>query len=90
MKERDPFLLERYKYILSQKQKLNDVTFKIVAVFQAGVALIGSGQFAIIAAFADKKISSQIAWVGSVMLVVMSGMLSVFSLSLLAGGVGGG
>lgn len=31
----DPFLLERYKYVLEQKRALNSTTFKIATIYQA-------------------------------------------------------
>lgn len=42
------FLLERYKYILKQKQDLNERTFKISAVYQATIVLVCSAQYKIL------------------------------------------
>jgi hypothetical protein len=84
---RDIFLLERYKYVLSQKQSLNAATLQIMTIYQAGLVLVVSGQFAIVAAV-PTKLDRDIARVGSFVLLGFVSALSIFALVLLGTGIG--
>ena len=84
----DVFLLERYKYVLSQKQGLNGATLQIITIYQTGLALVVSGQFAIVAAVVAAKLDPGVARAGSFALFGLMSVLSTFSLLLLVSGVG--
>ena len=83
----DNFLLERYKYVLSQKQSLNGATLQIITIYQAGLALVVSGQFAISAAVAAAKLDNEVARAGTFALLGLMSVLSTFALLLLVSGV---
>ncbi|MER8976860.1 MULTISPECIES: hypothetical protein [unclassified Mesorhizobium] len=61
----NPYLLERYKYILDQKKELNKTTFIIAAFYQAVLVAILAAQFSIVKGVADRSLSSDLARLGS-------------------------
>jgi hypothetical protein len=83
----DGIFIERYKYVLQRKRDLNDSTFKIVTVYQAGLVLIVSAQYAIFSNVVSFSLDHYAGRLGTIGLMALMGVLSVFSLLLLAGGV---
>ncbi|WHU02596.1 hypothetical protein [Sphingomonas sp. NIBR02145] len=81
------FLLERYKYILSQKRDLNDRTFKIASVFQALVLVIASGQYKILLDISSKSISADRGIAVSWTIFLFLCLASVCYITLLVGGL---
>ena len=82
---RHDFILEKYKYVLSRKRDLNDATFKIVAMYQAGLALLVSGQFAILAATVSFHLEKSVARAAALTLFALMCILTMSSLLLLGG-----
>ena len=80
-------LVERYKYILDQKKRLNETTFKIAAFYQGALLVILGGQFRILELNQKKEVSSELAEVGSWGLFWAVVALSFVSLLLLVGGI---
>jgi H+/Cl- antiporter ClcA len=79
--------LERYKYVLKQKQFLNDTTFKITTIYQAGLAVLVAGQYAVVAtAKSSPNFDRDVARAGSEILLGLMIVLSVFTLFLLGSG----
>ena len=85
--EQKKFLIERYKYVLSQKQNLNGATFQVIKFYQTGFALVVAGQFAIVAAVKQSKLDIGTARGGCYTLIGLMAMLSLCTLSLLASGI---
>jgi hypothetical protein len=85
---RDLILLERYKYIIDQKKRLNDATFKIAAFYQAVTLVIFGAQFKILETAQKQEISDDLARLGSWGLFWSSVGLTFVSLLLMIGGVG--
>lgn len=81
------FLLERYRYILAQKQNLNESTFKVSAVYQALLGAVGIAQFNICQAFFEKKMAANISLVFSSATLIFFLLSSVFVLVLMVSGV---
>ncbi|TPJ17806.1 hypothetical protein FJW04_09705 [Mesorhizobium sp. B2-7-3] len=61
----NPYLLERYKYVLDQKKELNKTTFLIGAFYQAVLAVIFAAQFQVVRSVSDHSLSSDIAKLGT-------------------------
>lgn len=84
---REEFLLERYKFILQQKQALNKTTFQLVTFFQSGLGLILSAHYVLGVAIAEKKIG--VGWgalaLGGVRWLLV--VLSVFSILMILSGM---
>jgi hypothetical protein len=83
----DEIKIERYKYVLSQKQKLNDNTFKILALYQALCIALVSGIYVVYTAIEKDEISSRdgagFLWA----IVGLFELVSVFTIMGLAAGI---
>ncbi|MFK3681005.1 hypothetical protein [Pseudomonas sp. NPDC088890] len=86
MSLKDDLVLEKYKYVLSQKQALNEATFKIITVYQALVLALFAGQFAVVMATKD-KLPVESGLYASWVLLALFVMISLLVLALLVGGV---
>ena len=82
----DSFILERYRYVLSQKQHLNSASLQILTVYQTGLAVVVSGQFGILAA-TGSSLDVGLARAGSIALLFLMYIISIFSLLLLMSGI---
>jgi hypothetical protein len=83
----ETFLLEKYKYILSRKQALNESTFKIAAIYQALILGFAVAQYNVLVAAYAKTISLEVALFSSACLMAMLVAITLLILSLLVGGV---
>jgi len=81
------FLLERYKFILAQKQTLNRNTFVAISIYQASFALIVYAQFTVLTRFYEGSVSAHLAATGSALLLGFLFILSFFLIALIAGGI---
>jgi hypothetical protein len=81
------FQLERYKYVLSQKQKLDETTWKVVSMYQSAVFVLGSGIFAVAAASDKAALSRELSFIGLSALYCLFLILSAFSIILLVSGM---
>lgn len=81
------FLLEKYRYILSQKQALNEKTFKIVTFYQSIISLIFAAQFSVLYFFDRSEITKKLALFASESLVWITSIISILSALLLIGGI---
>jgi hypothetical protein len=84
--DRANVFIERYKYVLRRKEALNEATFKIATIFQAGLIVLVAGQYAIVAAATSGNLDRDVARSGSTILAGMMVVLSVFALVLLISG----
>ncbi|MBD8197605.1 MULTISPECIES: hypothetical protein [Pantoea] len=87
MLNRESFLLERYKYILLRKQTLNEATFKIAAIYQVIIITLAAAQYNIINLLNTYKIDKIKAIFFSNCLMAMLLILTIFTVTLLIGGV---
>lgn len=83
----DSLIAERYKYILAQKQALNDKTFKIASFYQAFTIIIASGQFEIVRSFRKGEIDATFSVTSSWCLLSISVLVSIISLAMMIGGI---
>lgn len=83
----NPFLLEKYKYILARKQALNEATFKIAATYQTLVIALGVAEYTIISQLNEKKINIALATYATLTTYTLLSILTSFVILLLAGGV---
>ncbi|WP_252088843.1 hypothetical protein [Pseudomonas sp. MWU13-3659] len=81
------FKIEKYKYILARKQALNEVTFKIVAVYQALILALFAGQYAVYTSAGKGTLTPALALQSTYVLFALFVMVSVLILALLVGGV---
>lgn len=87
MYDANAFLLERYKYVLSRKQALNEATFKIAAIYQAVLLALALGQYNVMSLFEAGTTGADNAKLYSGFLLAMLVILSSLVLTLLAGGI---
>ncbi|MFF7063054.1 hypothetical protein [Pseudomonas sp. NPDC008258] len=87
MELKEELKLEKYRYVLAQKQALNEATFKIVAVYQALVLALAAGQYTVVTAYDKAQLKPAWALPSSYMLLGLFIMVSVLILALLVGGV---
>lgn len=87
MYDKNSFLLERYKYILTRKQHLNEATFKIAAIYQVILLALAAGQYNVIVQWKAAAITGHIAELFSMCIAVMIFALSALILTLLIGGI---
>ncbi|WEK29130.1 MAG: hypothetical protein P0Y58_19760 [Candidatus Pseudomonas phytovorans] len=87
MELKEELKLEKYRYVLAQKQALNEATFKIVAVYQALVLALAAGQYTVVTAYAKAQLKPSWALPSSYMLLGLFIMVSALILALLVGGV---
>lgn len=80
-------LVERYKYILTQKAELNKTTFKIASFFQGAAILISTAQFNIVQQKVAGDLNPQLAREATLCLLCIGTVISFISLTLLLGGV---
>lgn len=83
----DNVTIERYKYLLAQRQHLNDATFKIASVFQVIFLTLCSAQYALILEVLDKKIKAEFALDASTFLLWVTLLVSAMTVILLIGGM---
>jgi hypothetical protein len=74
-------ILERYKYVMTQKQLLNAATFKIIAMYQTVVTLIISAIGAILYAGRDGGVDPSARSAALVWLIFGVTVMSAFSLA---------
>jgi hypothetical protein len=84
---RDVIIAERYKYIIDQKKRLNDATFKIAAFYQTVILVILGAQFKILEITQKNEISAELGTLGSLGLFWCTIGLTVVSLAILVGGI---
>ncbi|WP_152031529.1 hypothetical protein [Pseudomonas putida] len=84
---KDEIMLEKYKYILSQKQALNEATFKIVAVYQALVLALAAGQYTVLTTYENAPLKPVWALSVTYMLLGMYVTVSLLIVALLVGGI---
>jgi len=85
--ENETFLIERYKYILDQKKQLNATSFKVVSIYQAGLALILGGCYKVVVAEQAGDIAeAAAAWFLSGLLLAF-GILTSFSVMMICSGI---
>ncbi|MDX7798086.1 hypothetical protein ACEUBU_03425 [Aeromonas caviae] len=87
MYDKNAFFLERYKYILLRKQHLNEVTFKIAAIYQVLLLSLAAGQYNVVILRKNLTINGEMALFFSKCLMTMLIALSALILTLLAGGI---
>jgi hypothetical protein len=87
MNLQETILLEKYKYILSRKQALNEATFKIAAIYQALILGLAVAQYNILSEYQNKKISAELSFFSSACLMVIFMAITFLILCLLIGGV---
>lgn len=87
MLNKEAFLIERYKYILSRKQSLNETTFKIAAIYQVIIIALAIAQFNIITMRSARTVTLEEASFFSGSLMVMLTILTFLIISLLLGGI---
>ena len=81
------FALERYRYVLEQKRELNKTTFLLVAIYQAGLALVAGANLAVRTALSKRELTDVAAEVllkGSAWLLLA---VTGFALVMLVSGV---
>jgi hypothetical protein len=83
----NPYMLERYKYILEQKRQINGVTFKIAAFFQTVMIVLLGAQFQVIRQVTEGSLNIELARVASWGLFWITFGVSALSLAILAGGI---
>lgn len=83
----ESMLVERYKYVLEQKKRLNETTFKIAAFFQAVMIVILGAQFRVVELHQRSEITYSLASVATWGLFWATLGLTCLSLLLLFGGV---
>ncbi|OJG00397.1 hypothetical protein AX761_24655 [Rhizobium sp. 58] len=83
----DAILLERYKYVIDQKKRLNDATFKVAAFYQSILLVILAAQFRILELSQKSEINLGLTTLGPWGLFWAAFALTTLSLLLLAGGV---
>jgi hypothetical protein len=83
----DAVLLERYKYVIDQKKRLNETTFKIAAFYQSIVLVILAAQFRILELSQKSEIDVELASLGTWGLFGAAFALTTLSILLLAGGI---
>jgi hypothetical protein len=83
----ETLLIERYKYVLSQKKSLNETTFKVAAFFQAVMLVVLGAQFRIIELAQKNEIAADLARIGSWGLFWATCGLAAVALLLLIGGI---
>lgn len=83
----DAVLLEKYKYILSRKQALNESTFKIAAIYQALILGVAIAQYNVLVSMQAKAIDFRVSFLSSASLMVALVVITALILSLLIGGV---
>lgn len=81
------FLLERYRYILSQKKSLNEATFKIAGIYQAAVVAVGAAQYGIFTEVRAAKLDVQSAIYFNNCVFVFFSLVTFLTVCLLLGGV---
>ncbi|MDX8357870.1 hypothetical protein [Sphingopyxis terrae] len=83
----DSLVADRYKYVLSQKQALNDKTFKIASFYQAFTIVIAAAQFEIVRSFHKEEIDAAFSVASSWGLLIVLALVSVISLAMTIGGI---
>lgn len=82
----DLFALERYKYLLLQKQHLNDKTFKVLGIYQTLCVALGAGVFVVYSAGENGELTADAARSFILLIGVLFEVASLFAiLSLLSG-----
>ncbi|MBD8899023.1 hypothetical protein [Rhodanobacter sp. DHG33] len=81
------FALERYKYVLEQKKYLNGVSFKIVSIYQAGMALLLGGCYKIVVATRGGSLSCESADLFLRGLFLLFIILTIFSILMISCGI---
>lgn len=87
MLNKELFLIERYKYILSRKQSLNETTFKVAAIYQVVIIALAIAQFNIIQMRSAHTITFIESQFYTNCLMIMLTILTFLIISLLLGGV---
>lgn len=87
MINKEKFLIERYKYILSRKQSLNETTFKIAAIYQVIIIALAASQYNVVTLLKSKVLDKNIAIFFSNCLIVMLTILTSLTITLLVGGI---
>ncbi len=83
----ETFLLERYKYILSQKQEANRISFKIGSLFQALLVPLVGLQLFIVREVTSQKLSSMLGRLASQIIFSTSMLISLFCIVMIVGGI---
>jgi hypothetical protein len=83
----NPFLIERYKYVLAQKQELNKTSFKVIGIYQALIVAIAAVDFQIVKESFNKNVSVAACKVGVVILSIASIFIAVMCIALLISGL---
>ncbi|MBS7457364.1 hypothetical protein [Coralloluteibacterium stylophorae] len=81
------FMLERYKYVLEQKKFLNKTTLALLAIYQAGLALVVGAHYRLWTALAEERVSEGFASAASDGLLMLLWVLALFSVSMLISGI---
>jgi uncharacterized iron-regulated membrane protein len=83
----EPFLLERYRYVLEQKRQLNGATFRIAATYQALLLATGGGAFAVIERTLNESVPVLFALLCLRALTIFVLLLGAFGALMVASGI---
>lgn len=83
----NPYAIERYKYILEQKKRLNDVTFKIAAFYQTIFLALLAAQFKLLETASTRDTEIELMRIGSWGLFWMLTGVSLICVATLVAGI---
>ncbi|MCC2977806.1 hypothetical protein LK533_14110 [Sphingomonas sp. PL-96] len=81
------FAVERYRYVLEQKRRLNEATFKIASVYQVFIVAVGAGYYTLVKDVTAQDISEASYRAGVLALLLANVFVSAITVSLLVGGI---
>jgi hypothetical protein len=81
-----PMIMQRYKYVLSQKQSLNEKSFKVLGLYQTLCVALGAGSYVAYSAGEAGELSASAARLFLYLIFAVFEFVSLFAiLSLLSG-----
>lgn len=83
----EDFLVEKYKYVLSRKTQLNEVTFKLIALFQVVVFALCFAFYNIYATYKNGVLSKELASLFCTSIIILHIAFSMLIVIMIIGGV---